>query len=131
MMRRYLLDTNTVSDLIHDAHGSVATTILRRGVDRICTSIIVAAGSVPGEAFDGCDEACAVALCREAMGVLWARVADSALPAVPWEISGASRAQIDDAARPVRLDGNWIGTISVADFGSSPIQGPFSGSANP
>jgi tRNA(fMet)-specific endonuclease VapC len=42
-MRRYLLDTNAVSDLVHDAHGPVATTILRHGVDRICTSIIVAA----------------------------------------------------------------------------------------
>lgn len=42
-MRRYLLDTDTVSDLIQDAEGTVAATILRRGVDRVCTSIVVAA----------------------------------------------------------------------------------------
>lgn len=94
-------------------------------------SIIVDAGIEPGEAFAGCDEACALGLCREAMGVLWSRVAGSALPVVPWQISGASRAQIDDAARPTQVDGNWIGTISVPDFGTSPIQGPFSGESNP
>jgi hypothetical protein len=94
-------------------------------------SIIAGAGSLPGEAFAGCDEACALALCREAMGVLWSRVDGSALPAVPWQISGAARALIDDAARPARVDGDWIGTISVPDFGTSPIQGPFSGEANP
>lgn len=94
-------------------------------------SIITGVGSEPGEAFPGCDEECALGLCREAMGVLWSRVAGSALPSVPWQISGASRAQIDDAARPTEVDGNWIGTLSVPDFGTSPIQGPFSGNSNP
>jgi hypothetical protein len=100
------------------------------GCDAVA-SIIVDVGSEPGEAFAGCDEACALELCREAMDVLWSRVAGSALPAVPWQISGASRAAIDDAARPTRIDGNWIGTITVPDLGTSPIQGPFSGDANP
>jgi hypothetical protein len=94
-------------------------------------NIIVTAGNVPGQAYAGCDEDCALGLCREAMGVLWSRVAESALPPVPWQISGASRAQIDDAARPTRVDGNWIGTITVPDFGTSPIAGPFSGESNP
>ena len=40
---RFLLDADTVSDLIHDAHGRVGVTILKRGIDRVCTSIIVAA----------------------------------------------------------------------------------------
>jgi hypothetical protein len=109
------------------AADAMATTF---GCDDVA-SIIVDAGSVPGEAFADCDEACALELCREAMGVLWSRVAGSALPAVPWQISGGSRAQIDDAARPTRVDGDWIGNISVPDFGTSMIQGPFSGEANP
>lgn len=94
-------------------------------------STLASLGAEPGEAFAGCDEACALELCRGAMEVLWSRVAGSELPAVPWQISGAARAQIDDAARPTQVDGNWIGTISVADFGPSPIQGPFSGEAIP
>jgi hypothetical protein len=90
-------------------------------------SLIVAAGTVPGDAFPGCDETCVLGLCRSAMGELWSRVAGSGLPPVPWQISVASRAQIDDAARPTRVDGNWIGTLTVPDFGTTPIQGPFSG----
>jgi hypothetical protein len=109
------------------AADAMATTF---GCDDVA-SIIVDAGSVPGEAFEGCGEACAIELCREAMGVLWSRVAGSALPAVPWQISGGSRAQIDDVARPTRVDGDWIGNISVTDFGTSLIQGPFSGESNP
>jgi hypothetical protein len=109
------------------AADAMATTF---GCDDVA-SIIVDAGSVPGEAFADCGEACALELCREAMGVLWSRVTGSALPPVPWQISGGSRAQIDDAARPTRVDGDWIGNITVPDFGASMIQGPFSGESNP
>ena len=40
---RYLLDTNTVTDLIHYPQGRVAQRIHATGVERICVSIIVAA----------------------------------------------------------------------------------------
>jgi tRNA(fMet)-specific endonuclease VapC len=40
---RYLLDTNTVSDLIRNPQGRVATYIKKVGEERVCTSIIVAA----------------------------------------------------------------------------------------
>jgi hypothetical protein len=96
------------------------------GCDNVA-SIVVAAGTVPGDAFPGCDETCVLGLCRSAMTELWSRVVDSALPAVPWQISVASRAQIDDAARPTRVDGNWIGTLTVPEFGTTPIEGPFTG----
>jgi tRNA(fMet)-specific endonuclease VapC len=39
----YLLDTNTMSDLIRNPHGRVAQQIRRVGVGQVCTSIIVAA----------------------------------------------------------------------------------------
>ena len=42
-MPRYLLDANTVSDLINDPRGRVAGAIERVGEAAICTSIIVAA----------------------------------------------------------------------------------------
>ncbi|HEY2070626.1 MAG TPA: type II toxin-antitoxin system VapC family toxin [Rhizomicrobium sp.] len=39
----YMLDTNIVSDAIRNPHGSTAMRVLQAGVDRVCTSIIVAA----------------------------------------------------------------------------------------
>src|SRR5881394_4680663 len=40
---RYLLDTNVVSTLVRDPHGKVAARVLRHGIDRVCTGIVVAA----------------------------------------------------------------------------------------
>jgi tRNA(fMet)-specific endonuclease VapC len=40
---RYLLDTNIVSELVHDPNGPVAERIADLGVAAVCTSIIVAA----------------------------------------------------------------------------------------
>jgi tRNA(fMet)-specific endonuclease VapC len=40
---RYLLDTSIASVLLRDPFGPVATRVTRHGVDRMCTSIIVAA----------------------------------------------------------------------------------------
>jgi predicted nucleic acid-binding protein len=42
-VRRYLLDTSVVSVLLRDPFGPVATRVTRHGIDRMCTSIIVAA----------------------------------------------------------------------------------------
>ena len=41
--QRYLLDTNILSALIREPQGPVATVLSRRGYDRVCTSLIVAA----------------------------------------------------------------------------------------
>ena len=43
MIRRYLLDTNIVSDLVRDPQGAIAEQIEIVGEDRVCTSLIVAA----------------------------------------------------------------------------------------
>jgi tRNA(fMet)-specific endonuclease VapC len=40
---RYLLDANSLSDVVRNPHGAVAGHILRVGEANICTSIIVAA----------------------------------------------------------------------------------------
>src|SRR5439155_964338 len=40
---RYLLDTNTVSDLVRKPQGKVAEQILKVGESKVCTSIVVAA----------------------------------------------------------------------------------------
>lgn len=43
MPLRYLLDTNILSDLVHQPQGTVATQIAAAGEETVCTSIIVAA----------------------------------------------------------------------------------------
>jgi hypothetical protein len=93
-------------------------------------NVLVEAGAAPGEAFPDCDEDCMLTLCDSAMEVLWSRVTGSNLPSVPWQISGASHAQIDSDARPTLVDGNWIGSLTLSDFGDAPIQGPLVGRAN-
>jgi tRNA(fMet)-specific endonuclease VapC len=42
-MPRYLLDTSIVSAIADDPFGAVAARVTRHGIDRMCTSIIVAA----------------------------------------------------------------------------------------
>jgi tRNA(fMet)-specific endonuclease VapC len=42
-MKRYLLDTNIISDLIRHPRGRVAAEIAARGERQVCTSIIVVA----------------------------------------------------------------------------------------
>ena len=42
MSRRYLLDTDTLSDLVRHPQGPVADRIAQKGEDSICTSIVVA-----------------------------------------------------------------------------------------
>lgn len=41
-MRKYLLDTNIVSDLVRNPQGAVAARIAEYGEEQVCTSIIVA-----------------------------------------------------------------------------------------
>jgi hypothetical protein len=95
------------------------------------SSVLADAGATPGEAFPGCEEDCMLVLCDSAMEVLWSRVTGSNLPAVPWQISGASHAQIDGEAHPKSVAGNWIGSLTLSEFGDAPIQGPLSGRSDP
>src|SRR5262245_6743226 len=42
-MPRYLLDTSIVSAIADDPFGPIAARVVRHGIDRVCTSILVAA----------------------------------------------------------------------------------------
>lgn len=55
MTRRYLLDTNILSDLVHDPQGHIAERIDTVGEKQVCTSIIVAAELRYGDAKRGSD----------------------------------------------------------------------------
>ena len=52
-MRRYLLDTNILSDLVRNPQGRIASRIARIGEKGVCTSIVVAAGLRYGAAKRG------------------------------------------------------------------------------
>jgi hypothetical protein len=96
----------------------------------------VDAGSSPGDAFANCDDDCMLSLCNDAMAVLWSRVSSTPQAVVPWEITGASGAQIDAEARPTSVSGNWVGNLALSAPSGDPagvsqdvrIQGPFAGS---
>lgn len=40
---RFMLDTNIVSNVVRDPYGHASRTIEARGIDRVCTSVLVAA----------------------------------------------------------------------------------------
>jgi len=94
--------------------------------------LLADAGAAPGMAYPGCAEACMQTLCESAIDDLWARVEGSDLPSVPWQFSGAARAEVDADARPGRIEGTWAGSLTVAEYPLAmpapvAIQGPFSG----
>jgi hypothetical protein len=90
-------------------------------------SLLVDAGTTPGQAYPGCGENCMLANCQGAMNELWSRVKDTSLPSVPWQLTGATHVTIDTEARPQSIDGNWIGSLTLSDFGDASIEGPISG----
>jgi tRNA(fMet)-specific endonuclease VapC len=61
----YLLDTNTISDLIRHPQGPIAEKIKQTGEDKICTSLIVAA-----EIRYGCAKKGSVKLTSQANAIL-------------------------------------------------------------
>jgi tRNA(fMet)-specific endonuclease VapC len=92
---RYLLDTNTLSDLIRHPQGRVAEQIRRIGESEVCTSIIVAAELRFGAAKRG-----SARLTQQLETVL------SVLDVVPFEqpadeAYGAIRAQLELAGMPI------------------------------
>ncbi|MCC7490327.1 MAG: type II toxin-antitoxin system VapC family toxin [Gammaproteobacteria bacterium] len=67
MARRYLLDTNVLSDLVRQPQGAVARRIARIGEAQVCTSIIVA-----GELRYGATRSGSAKLMRQVAAVLGA-----------------------------------------------------------
>jgi hypothetical protein len=79
--------------------------------------------------FASCDVDCFADLCSQAMVTLWSRVDGSDLPMIPWDISAAAEAELDDTAHPASLDGGWAGSLPVPDFGTAPMTGDFGATA--
>jgi tRNA(fMet)-specific endonuclease VapC len=65
-MKRYMLDTNIISDLVKNPQGKAAQRIAKVGEDNICTSIIVAA-----ELRYGCNEERLKAPAQSCRGSAW------------------------------------------------------------
>ncbi len=65
-----------------------------------------------GELYSGCNADCAEGLCEAALVSAWARAgnASSLLKSLNVGVTGA--AEVDDEARPVALDGTWVGTLA-------------------
>ena len=92
---RYLLDTNTVSDLVRNPQGKVAQHIRKVGEAQVCTSIIVAAELRYGATKKGSPR-----LSAQLGAVL------SALEVLPFEAPadaayGLLRTRLEQAGRPI------------------------------
>jgi hypothetical protein len=108
--------------------ATTAAQALGRAFDceNVATLLVDANGAAPpGQSFAGCNLACTVDLCSQAMVTLWSRIDGSDLPVVPWEITAAAQAELDVEAQPEALDGNWAGSLVVDDFGTAPMNGAF------
>ena len=92
---RYLLDTNTVSDLVRKPQGKVAEQILKVGESKVCTSIVVAA-----ELRYGAEKKQSPSLSAQLEAVLGAL---EILPLEkPADVSyGSIRAQLERAGKPI------------------------------
>ena len=94
-MRRYLLDTNILSDLLRHPQGKAAARIARVGEDAICTSIIVAAELRYGSAKRGSKRL------RDAVEALLGEIAVLPFDAPADAEYGALRAALEVAGRPI------------------------------
>jgi tRNA(fMet)-specific endonuclease VapC len=93
-LRRYLLDTNNLSDLVKNPHGRVFNRIRDAGEEAICTSIIVAAELRFGAVKKGSDR-----LSAQVEAIL------SAIDVYPFDMPADAayaelRAQLDAAGTP-------------------------------
>lgn len=94
-MTRYMLDTNILSDLIHNPQGRAAKRIAKVGENSICTSIIVAA-----ELRYGCARSGSAKLCKAVENLL------GEIDVLPFEAPadadyGAIRASLEAAGSPI------------------------------
>lgn len=105
---RYLLDTNTVSDLVRLPQGKVAQHIRKVGETQICTSIIVAA-----ELRYGAAKKRSPRLSAQLEAVL------GALEVLPFETPadaayGLLRARLEQAGRPIGANDMLIAAQTIA-----------------
>jgi tRNA(fMet)-specific endonuclease VapC len=94
-LTRYLLDTNIISDLIRNPQGKAAKQIARRGEDKICTSIIVAA-----ELRYGCAKSGSARLLKAVEDLL------AEIDILPFDVPadaeyGGIRAELEAAGKPI------------------------------
>ncbi len=77
--------------------------------------------------FEGCDEDCAVDLCESALIRIWTRTQNAGAELSRLNVALTGSVGVDDHARPLSLDGSWVGTL--ADGSGSTIGGAAKGSA--
>jgi tRNA(fMet)-specific endonuclease VapC len=92
---RFLLDTNSVSDLVRHPRGRIADRIERVGEQQVCTSIIVAAELRYGAAKKGCER-----LTRQ-LEIVLSAVDVLALEAPTDAVYGELRARLERTGRSI------------------------------
>jgi tRNA(fMet)-specific endonuclease VapC len=108
MTFRYLLDSDHVGWLTHDSQGRAGKRLLESGVDRICTSIIVAA-----ELRFGAAKRATLDLLRYTEDVL-ARLSVQPFAAPADSIYGELRAELERRGKPIGSNDMLIAAHALA-----------------
>jgi hypothetical protein len=70
------------------------------------------AAAAGGQVSPGCDAECAEHLCEAALVGAWARAADADNELTRLSVGVTGQAFVDEQARPVSLEGTWLGTLA-------------------
>jgi hypothetical protein len=77
--------------------------------------------------YAGCDEACALNLCTQAVAALWTKASDaSGTTVATLGLTGTGKADVGDDAAITGLTGGWVGNLVVGPD-SAPVSGTLSG----
>ncbi len=63
------------------------------------------------EIYAGCSSSCAAKLCKQALVSLWASAENGGSELSTLSVAVTGAAAVDDEARPISLDGTWVGTL--------------------
>lgn len=78
--------------------------------------LIGAAGQLPPDPTESCNNECARELCVKALSELWANAVETQEDAQPatLALSATGTAQVNDVAEPVSFVGSWVGQLSTS-----------------
>ncbi|HEY3668421.1 MAG TPA: hypothetical protein VGL19_20610 [Polyangiaceae bacterium] len=94
----------------------------------LAANVLLENGSTPGSVvYAGCDEACALNLCTQAVAALWTKASDaSGTTVATLGLTGTGKADVGDDAAITGLTGGWVGNLVVGPD-SAPVSGTLSG----
>jgi hypothetical protein len=93
----------------------------------LTASVLLENGSTPGSVvYAGCDEACALTVCTQAVAALWKKASGaSGATVATLDLTAAGKADVGDDAAITGLKGSWVGSLVIGPD-SAPVSGALS-----